>query len=141
MAEAGVPTAASGFHGRGGAEAYARGAGRIVVKADGLAAGKGVIVAPARRRLAGRCARWGAMGAPGQRMVLEELLEGEEVSVIALCDGERYVLLPPAQDHKRVGEGDPGPTLAAWARTARCRSSRRGSWRRWASASSRRCWR
>ena len=42
-------------------------------------------------------------------MVLEELLEGEEVSVIALCDGERYVLLPPAQDHKRVGEGDTGP--------------------------------
>jgi phosphoribosylamine--glycine ligase len=83
--------------------------GRIVVKADGLAAGKGVIVAPDAESARAAVRAVGAMGTAGERMVLEELLEGEEVSVIALCDGERYVLLPPAQDHKRVGEGDTGP--------------------------------
>ena len=110
MAEAGVPTAGFRVFTRlAEAEAYAVQCGRIVVKADGLAAGKGVIVATdaAAAREAVRAV--GAMGAAGQRLVLEELLEGEEVSVIALCDGERYVLLPPAQDHKRVGEGDTGP--------------------------------
>ena len=110
MAEAGVPTAGFRvFTSLAEAEAYAVQCGRIVVKADGLAAGKGVIVATdaAAAREAVRAV--GAMGAAGQRLVLEELLEGEEVSVIALCDGERYVLLPPAQDHKRVGEGDTGP--------------------------------
>ncbi|ADO72956.1 phosphoribosylamine--glycine ligase [Stigmatella aurantiaca] len=110
MAEAEVPTADfQVFDDVAAAEAYAVARGKIVVKADGLAAGKGVIVAPdvASARAAVRTV--GAMGAASQRMVLEELLEGEEVSVIALCDGERYVLLPPAQDHKRVGEGDTGP--------------------------------
>jgi phosphoribosylamine--glycine ligase len=110
MAEAGVPTAGFRvFTDLAEAEAYAVQCGRIVVKADGLAAGKGVIVATdaAAAREAVRAV--GAMGVAGQRLVLEELLEGEEVSVIALCDGERYVLLPPAQDHKRVGEGDTGP--------------------------------
>jgi phosphoribosylamine--glycine ligase len=110
MAEAGVPTADFRvFTDLAEAEAYAVACGRIVVKADGLAAGKGVIVATdvAEAREAVRAV--GAMGAAGRRLVLEELLEGEEVSVIALCDGERYVLLPPAQDHKRVGEGDTGP--------------------------------
>jgi phosphoribosylamine--glycine ligase len=110
MAEAGVPTADfQVFTDVAAAEAYAVSKGRIVVKADGLAAGKGVIVAPdaASARAAVRAV--GAMGSAGQRLVLEELLEGEEVSVIALCDGERYVLLPAAQDHKRVGEGDTGP--------------------------------
>ncbi|SEM85331.1 phosphoribosylamine--glycine ligase [Stigmatella aurantiaca] len=110
MAEAGVPTADfQVFEDVAAAEAYAVARGKIVVKADGLAAGKGVIVAPdvASARAAVRAVA--AMGPASQRMVLEELLEGEEVSVIALCDGERYVLLPPAQDHKRVGEGDTGP--------------------------------
>jgi phosphoribosylamine--glycine ligase len=110
MAEAGVPTAAfRTFTDVAAAEAYAVEQGRIVVKADGLAAGKGVIVAHdvAAAREAVRAV--GAMGAAGQQLVLEELLEGEEVSVIALCDGERYALLSPAQDHKRVGEGDTGP--------------------------------
>jgi phosphoribosylamine--glycine ligase len=93
----------------GAAEAYAVSRGKIVVKADGLAAGKGVIVAPDAESARAAVRAVGAMGSAGQRMVLEELLEGEEVSVIALCDGERYVLLPPAQDHKRVGEGDTGP--------------------------------
>jgi len=110
MAEAGVPTADfQVFTDVAAAEKYAVARGRIVVKADGLAAGKGVIVAPDAEAARAAVRAVGAMGAAGQRMVLEELLEGEEVSVIALCDGERYVLLPPAQDHKRVGEGDTGP--------------------------------
>ncbi len=110
MAEAGVPTAGfQVFTDVAEAEAYAVSQGRIVVKADGLAAGKGVIVAQDAQAAREAVRAVGAMGSAGQRMVLEELLEGEEVSVIALCDGERYVLLPPAQDHKRVGEGDTGP--------------------------------
>jgi phosphoribosylamine--glycine ligase len=110
MAEAGVPTADfQVFTDVAAAEAYAVSKGKIVVKADGLAAGKGVIVAPDTESARAAVRAVGAMGKAGERMVLEELLEGEEVSVIALCDGERYVLLPPAQDHKRVGEGDTGP--------------------------------
>ncbi len=110
MAEAGVPTAAfRTFTDVAQAEAYAVAQGRIVVKADGLAAGKGVIVAHdvAAAREAVRAV--GAMGTAGQKLVLEELLEGEEVSAMALCDGERYAMLPLSQDHKRVGEGDTGP--------------------------------
>jgi phosphoribosylamine---glycine ligase len=110
MREAGVPTADYRvFTDPAQAEAYAVAQGRIVVKADGLAAGKGVIVAPDAEAAREAVRAVGALGGPSARMVLEELLEGEEVSVIALCDGERYVLLPPAQDHKRVGEGDTGP--------------------------------
>ncbi len=90
------------------AEAWAREQGRIVVKADGLAAGKGVIVAPTTEEAVDAVRSLAATPA-GKRLVLEELLEGEEVSVIALCDGERYILLPPARDHKRVGDGDTGP--------------------------------
>lgn len=114
MAEAGVPTAAFRVFRNTpaeleAAEAHAVLQGRIVVKADGLAAGKGVIVAPdvASARAAVRAV--GAMGAASQQLVLEELMEGEEVSLIALCDGERYALMPTAQDHKRVGDGDTGP--------------------------------
>jgi len=110
MAEAGVPTADfQVFTDVAAAEAYAVSKGRIVVKADGLAAGKGVIVAPDAEAARAAVRAVAAMGVAGQQLVLEELLEGEEVSVIALCDGERYVLLPPAQDHKRVGDGDTGP--------------------------------
>lgn len=110
MAEAGVPTADFRvFEDPAQAEQYAAERGRIVVKADGLAAGKGVVVARSAEEGRAAVRSLSALGAAGQRLVLEELLEGEEVSVIALCDGERYVLLPPAQDHKRVGEGDTGP--------------------------------
>ncbi|EPX63228.1 Phosphoribosylamine--glycine ligase [Cystobacter fuscus DSM 2262] len=110
MVEAGVPTADYRvFTDLAEAEAHAVAQGRIVVKADGLAAGKGVIVAHDAEAAREAVRAVGAMGSAGQRLVLEELLEGEEVSVIAMCDGERYVLLPPAQDHKRVGEGDTGP--------------------------------
>ena len=83
----------------------------LVVKADGLAAGKGVTVADNvdEAEEAIREAFAGRFGSAGARLVLEERLQGPEVSVFALCDGERIVLLPPAQDHKRLNEGDRGP--------------------------------
>src|SRR4029453_19182455 len=76
----------------------------VVVKADGLAAGKGVTVAMTRAEAEA------AIHAPGDGpMVIEEFLEGEEASLFALVDGTRAVALASAQDHKRVGEGDTGP--------------------------------
>ena len=83
----------------------------LVVKADGLAAGKGVTVAASIEESATAIkeAFGGRFGSAGERVVLEECLQGPEVSVFALCDGERMVILPPAQDHKRLLEGDQGP--------------------------------
>ncbi len=83
----------------------------LVVKADGLAAGKGVTVATSVVESANaiREAFGGRFGSAGERVVLEECLQGPEVSVFALCDGERMVILPPAQDHKRLLDGDQGP--------------------------------
>jgi len=109
MAEAGVPTAASETY-PNAAEARAALEGRpdgpVVVKADGLAAGKGVVIARHRAEAAAALSRppinEGAV-------VLEELLEGPEASLMALVDGETVVALPPARDHKRLGEGDTGP--------------------------------
>ena len=84
----------------------------IVVKADGLAAGKGVVVAmtveEAEAAIADMMER-GIHGAAGARVVVEEFLDGEEVSFFALCDGTRAIALAAAQDHKRVGDGDRGP--------------------------------
>jgi phosphoribosylamine--glycine ligase len=81
----------------------------LVVKADGLAGGKGVTVATSVEECeaAIRAVFEGRFGAPS--LVLEECLSGPEVSVFALTDGTAMVLLPPAQDHKRIGEGDTGP--------------------------------
>jgi phosphoribosylamine--glycine ligase len=114
MRRAGVPTAASAtFAELAAALDYIRThAEPLVVKASGLAAGKGVVVCAtreaaadaARAMLAGH-----ALGDAGKEVVIEEFLEGEELSVLALTDGERIALLPPAQDHKRLGEGDTGP--------------------------------
>jgi len=114
MLAAGIPTAAHGtFRELDPAIAFARARfGRVVVKADGLAAGKGVVVAGSldeaeraiRDMLVGH-----VHGAAGATVVIEERLEGREASVIALTDGERVRLLPSAQDHKRVGDGDTGP--------------------------------
>ncbi|HEX3983444.1 MAG TPA: phosphoribosylamine--glycine ligase, partial [Acidisoma sp.] len=84
----------------------------IVVKADGLAAGKGVVVAQTlaeAEEAVIACLREGSFGAAGARVVIEELLEGPEVSVFALCDGEDAIFLGAARDHKRVGDGDTGP--------------------------------
>ncbi|MFN3889194.1 MAG: phosphoribosylamine--glycine ligase [Beijerinckiaceae bacterium] len=111
--EAGIPTAAyERFSDPGSAKAYIRGRGApIVVKADGLAAGKGVIVAEhlPDAEAAIDTIFGGAFGAAGAEVVVEDFLEGEEASFFALCDGERAVPFASAQDHKRVGEGDTGP--------------------------------
>jgi phosphoribosylamine--glycine ligase len=77
-----------------------------VVKVDGLAAGKGVFVCRTREELD---AGLRATAAYGDALVLEELLEGDEVSVFAICDGSNAVPLAPAQDYKRIGDGDEGP--------------------------------
>ena len=83
----------------------------LVVKASGLAAGKGAVVCQTRADAAAvaRAMLAGSLGEAGRELVIEEFLEGEELSVLALTDGERVVILPPAQDHKRLGEGDTGP--------------------------------
>ncbi|MHB1103385.1 MAG: phosphoribosylamine--glycine ligase [Devosia sp.] len=111
--EAGVPTAAYGaFDNEADALAYLHGKGApIVVKADGLAAGKGVRVAETLEEAedAVRECFSGAFGESGSTIVIEEFLAGEEASVFALCDGRNIVMLPSAQDHKRVWEGDRGP--------------------------------
>ncbi|HEV8492900.1 MAG TPA: phosphoribosylamine--glycine ligase, partial [Candidatus Angelobacter sp.] len=83
----------------------------VVVKADGLAAGKGVVIAQTKEEAA--TAGVGMfngklLGTPASHVVLEEFLEGEEVSFLVLSDGERVAALVPAQDHKRIGDGDKG---------------------------------
>ena len=108
-----IPTGAYGrFADAATARAYAREKGApIVVKADGLAAGKGVVVAMTlpEAEAAIDMIFGGAFGAAGAEVVIEEFLEGEEASFFALCDGERALAFASAQDHKRVGEGDTGP--------------------------------
>jgi phosphoribosylamine--glycine ligase len=84
----------------------------VVVKASGLAAGKGVVV-PADQPAAEEALRQmmveRAFGPAGEQVVIEERLVGQEVSVLAFCDGERVAVMPPAQDHKPVFDGDRGP--------------------------------
>jgi phosphoribosylamine--glycine ligase len=84
----------------------------VVVKADGLAAGKGVVICQTRlqaEKAAAEMFSGALLGAAESEVVIEEFLEGEEVSFFALCDGKHAVALAAAQDHKRVGEGDTGP--------------------------------
>ncbi len=109
----GIPTARSRtFNDRDAALAYAANHPLpVVIKADGLAAGKGVVIAATRdAALAGveDCFS-GRFGAAGATVVIEAFLTGEEASLFAITDGEAVVLLPAAQDHKRVGDGDTGP--------------------------------
>jgi phosphoribosylamine---glycine ligase len=110
---AGIPTAAyERFRGADEAKAYARSRGApIVVKADGLAAGKGVVVAESlgEAEAAIDMMLGGELGAAGTELVIEEFLAGEEASFFALCDGETALPLASAQDHKRVFDGDKGP--------------------------------
>jgi phosphoribosylamine---glycine ligase len=112
MVAAGVPTAkAASFTDAATAIAYVQAEGApIVVKADGLAAGKGVTVAETVKAAiaAIEAAFGGQFGAAGQQVLIEECLTGEEVSVLALTDGVTIRPLLPAQDHKRIGEGDTG---------------------------------
>lgn len=112
MQEAGIPTAqAEVFTSEEAAKAYVRQQGApIVIKADGLAAGKGVTVAPtveAAEAAIDDCFE-GQFGSAGYRVVVEECLIGQEVSILAVTDGLTIRPLLPAQDHKRIGEGDTG---------------------------------
>ena len=114
MSAAGVPTGkAEVFTDVEAAKAALPGYGLpVVIKADGLAAGKGVVVA---ETLEDACAAIDDMlvanrfGAAGAQVLVEEFLHGEECSILAMVDGERAVLLPSSQDHKRVFDGDKGP--------------------------------
>jgi phosphoribosylamine--glycine ligase len=83
----------------------------LVVKADGLAAGKGVTVCETieESKEAIKDIFSGKFGLAGNKVILEEKIEGPEVSIFALCDGEKLIVLPPAQDHKRLLDGDHGP--------------------------------
>ena len=83
----------------------------LVVKADGLASGKGVFIPDSKDECirAAESIFNGKFGNSGNMVVLEEKIQGPEVSVFALCDGKRYILLPSAQDHKRLNEKDKGP--------------------------------
>tara|TARA_Y100001968_G_C19416184_1_gene749140 strand:+ start:666 stop:2018 length:1353 start_codon:yes stop_codon:yes gene_type:complete len=83
----------------------------LVVKADGLAAGKGVSVNTSVKTTeqAIKESFKGKFGTAGKKVVLEELISGPEISIFALCDGEKFIILPPAQDHKRLLNGDKGP--------------------------------
>jgi phosphoribosylamine--glycine ligase len=109
-----IPTAAfASFDEARSAHAYVQARGApIVVKADGLAAGKGVIVAASEdeaHRAIDQILVERAMGAAGSRVVIEEFLEGEEASFIVLADGEHVLPLATSQDHKRLRDGDLGP--------------------------------
>lgn len=124
MAEAGIPTARSSvFTNADAAIAYLREQSLpIVVKADGLAAGKGVTVAETHEVgiTAIEEAFQGKFGSAGQRVVIEEFLLGQEASVLAVTDGKTVRPLVPAQDHKPIGEGDTGPNtggMGAYAPT------------------------
>ena len=114
MSAAGVPTGkAEVFTDAAAAKAAIAGYGLpVVIKADGLAAGKGVVVAQTADEafaaiddmlVANR------FGSAGAQVLIEEFLHGEECSILAMVDGERAVLLPSSQDHKRVFDGDKGP--------------------------------
>ncbi|WP_323596672.1 phosphoribosylamine--glycine ligase [Aliarcobacter butzleri] len=95
----------------------------IVVKADGLCAGKGVIIAQSKdeaKTAVSDMLSGASFGDAGMSVVVEEYLDGYELSVFAICDGENYKVLPAAQDHKRVGDGDTGPNtggMGAYAPT------------------------
>ncbi|MDR2512968.1 MAG: phosphoribosylamine--glycine ligase [Puniceicoccales bacterium] len=84
----------------------------IVIKADGLAAGKGVIIARTYEEAAKAVRAMldeRVFGESGAEILIEDFMEGEEASIMLMVSGQRYVMLPPSQDHKRVGDGDTGP--------------------------------
>jgi phosphoribosylamine--glycine ligase len=84
----------------------------VVLKADGLAAGKGVVICETNEEAARefiQMVQHGKLGRAGRKVVVEEFLEGIELSVFILCDGKSWILLPEAKDYKKIGEGDSGP--------------------------------
>jgi phosphoribosylamine--glycine ligase len=114
MLRAGVPTARASHHtsvDTALSAAHAIGA-PVVIKASGLAAGKGVVIASTMaeaERAITEMLQDGAFGDAGKEVLVEEFMEGEEVSIFAVCDGEHSRLMIGAQDHKRLEDGDLGP--------------------------------
>lgn len=113
MAQAKIRTAqAKSFEKAGDALAYVeRHELPVVIKADGLAQGKGVIIATTRdhaRQAIVDAMENAVFGQAGKQVLIEQFLEGEELTIMAFTDGETVVPMPPAQDHKRVGDGDTG---------------------------------
>lgn len=112
MSAYGVPTASYGqFSDSADAKSFlATMQPPYVLKADGLAAGKGVVILESLREAEAEVDAMlsGKFNEASSSLVIEEFMEGEEVSVFALTDGNAYICLPPVQDHKRVGEGDTG---------------------------------
>ncbi len=114
MSAAGVPTARATHHDdlASAREAIRALGAPVVVKASGLAAGKGVVVCHSVEEAEAAAAsmlRDGVFGAAGSEVLVEEFMEGEELSIFAITDGTHFRLMLPAQDHKRLGEGDRGP--------------------------------
>jgi phosphoribosylamine--glycine ligase len=96
----------------------------IVLKADGLAAGKGVVVAERESEALETIGAWmerGELGESGKILVIEDFLRGEEASLLVLTDGERWMLFPPARDHKRAYDGDQGPNTGGMGACAPAR--------------------
>jgi phosphoribosylamine--glycine ligase len=112
MEKYGIPTASAGtFSEAGPAKAFAASLGKCVVKADGLALGKGVLIcadATEAERAVDEIMVGKAFGAAGARVVIQEFVEGMEISLHALCDGKTAKLFPTSQDHKRALDGDKG---------------------------------
>jgi phosphoribosylamine---glycine ligase len=123
MAEARIPTARHGvFEDAAAASAFAAELdGAVAVKADGIAAGKGVVVCAGleEAQAAVRASLIeGAFGEAGRRVIVEERLSGPEVSLMALCDGRRAIPLPLSHDYKRVRDGDLGPNTGGMGAVA-----------------------
>ncbi len=112
MEEAGIPTASYAVlrDRREALEAVSDAAFPLVLKADGLAAGKGVLICQSEAEARDAIEVFFTERRFGEtEVVLEDFLEGEELSLLAICDGERAIPLAPAQDYKRIGDGDTGP--------------------------------
>src|SRR2546429_10026576 len=114
MARHGIPTARHAtFSFAAEAKAYIeKESAPIVIKADGLAAGKGVVVAATRQEALGAIDMMmtaGRLGAAGSRVVIEEFMSGEEASFIVMSDGAHVLALATSQDHKRLRDGDQRP--------------------------------
>jgi len=105
-----------------------------VIKASGLAAGKGVFLPSSKEEAVGilhSLLSNGSLGAAGSEVLLEERLEGEEISLMAFCDGQHIALMPSAQDHKRLLDEDEGPNtggMGAYAPVPLCPPSRAAEW-------------
>jgi phosphoribosylamine--glycine ligase len=96
----------------------------IVLKADGLAAGKGVVIAENAEEARATVDAWmreGALGPAGETIVIEDFMVGEEASILVLTDGERWMLFPAARDHKRAFDGDAGPNTGGMGACAPAR--------------------